>query len=96
MKTEVAAAAHRVASELFDRLSANVREARRLDLPRTGAELPVVLSAALLVAREEETDVIERLRAEGDVLRELGFELSFSGPWAAYRFMGGAEDHADD
>lgn len=96
MKTEVAAAAHRVASELFERLNTNVRDARRLELPRTGAELPVVLSAALLVAREEETDVIGRLRAEADALRGLGFELSFSGPWAAYRFMGGAEDHADD
>jgi len=88
LKTEVAGAAHRVATQLFERLQPQARAAVRLELPRTGAELPVVLSAALLVARPDEPRIIEVLEGEGDALRPLGFELSFSGPWAAYRFMG--------
>jgi hypothetical protein len=88
LKTEVAAAAHRVAAQFYERMQSRVRDAVRLELPRTGAELPVVLGAALLVARADEAGVVQALRAEGDELRPLGFELSFSGPWAPYRFMG--------
>lgn len=95
LKTEVAGAAHRVASQLFDRLQAQARAAVRLELPRTGAELPVVLSAALLVPRPDEAQIIAALDTERDELRPLGFELSFSGPWAAYRFMAAPPDAAD-
>jgi len=92
LKTEVAGAAQRVATQLFERLQPQVRAAVRLELPRTGAELPVVLSAALLVTRSDEARIIEVLEGECDALRPLGFELSFSGPWAAYRFMGARAD----
>lgn len=87
LKTEVAGAAHRIASQLFERLQAQARAGVRLQLPATGAELPVVLSAALLVPRSDESRIVDVLTAERDELRPLGFELSFSGPWAAYRFM---------
>ncbi len=94
LKTEVADAAQRVASQFLERMRTRVRDARRLELAGTAAEVPVVLSAALLVAREEESDVVELLRAEADALRALGFELSFSGPWAAYRFLADTEGRA--
>jgi hypothetical protein len=47
----------------------------------------VVLNAALLVTRAEETAL--RTRAD-DLYRRytaLGMIVSFSGPWAAYRFL---------
>jgi hypothetical protein len=90
VKREVTAAARRIAGELYDQLSAEARDAVRLPLPQGGAELPVVLNAALLIERPHEAALIATLEAHAARLRPLGIELRFSGPWAAYRFMGDA------
>jgi hypothetical protein len=92
VKREVARAARRIADEVFDEVRHHVHDAVRLSLPTTATELPVVLSAALLAPRGGEADLVERLQARAERLRPLGIELAFSGPWAAYRFMGGAHE----
>lgn len=94
-KREVVQAAHRIADDVFDELRACVRDAVRLALPGGAAELPVVLSAALLIDRADEASLVERLEARAQALHPLGVELSFSGPWAAYRFMGASGAGAD-
>ncbi len=92
VKSEVAHAAHRLAGGVFDELRGAARDAVRLKLPQTGATLPVVLSAALLVPREDEPRVLDWLRGRADALRALGMELEFSGPWAPYRFLGSGNE----
>lgn len=87
-KREIVQAARRIADDVFDELQPHVRDAVRLALPGAAAELPVVLSAALLIDRAGEAALVKRLEARADALRPLGMDLSFSGPWAAYRFMG--------
>lgn len=91
-KREVTAAARRLGDELYEELASVARDAIRLPLPRAGAELPVVLNAALLVERERESATIALLEQRAERLRPLGIELHFSGPWAAYRFMGATRD----
>ena len=91
-KREVTAAARRIGDELYEELSALARDAIRLPLPRAGAELPVVLNAAVLLERARESATIAMLEQRAERLRPLGVELHFSGPWAAYRFMGAARD----
>ncbi len=88
LKREVTHAAHRIADELLIEVRPHVLDTVRLSLPRAAAELPVVLSAAVLVDRSGEASLIELLGARAEALRPVGIELAFSGPWAAYRFMG--------
>ena len=51
-------------------------------------ELPVILAAALLVARDREDALREKLVSESDRLAARGVSISCAGPWAAYRFVG--------
>ena len=88
LKAEVRQAAHRRAVDVMNAVHAIVAGSRTLPLPRTNAELPVVLHAALLVRTENEKQLIDKLDAEARRLRAIGMDLSFSGPWAPYRFMG--------
>jgi hypothetical protein len=88
LKNEVRQAAHRRAVEVLTSTQGMTAEARTLPLPRTGENLPVVLHAALLVRNENESQLVKALEAEAHKLRAIGMELSFSGPWAPYRFMG--------
>jgi hypothetical protein len=91
VKRELAAAARRLADELLQALHAHAEDARVLPLA-AGDTGNVVLTAALLVSRDAEPV----MRADADRLaaaqQELGMIISFSGPWAPYRFM---EDNVD-
>ena len=51
-------------------------------------ELPVIMAAALLVAREDEDALRERLTRESERLAPRGVSIACAGPWAAYRFVG--------
>ena len=51
-------------------------------------ELPVILAAALLIARGTEGALRERLAEESDRLASRGVSIACAGPWAAYRFVG--------
>ena len=59
--------------------------------PPTNAEpgeLPVVLAAALLVSRDDENALREKLASESARLAPRGVSIACAGPWAAYRFVG--------
>jgi hypothetical protein len=87
LKQELGRAARTLAEELLDGLRPHALDVRTL--PRaTGDDAGnVVLNAALLVARDHE----QALRATARDLWErhdaLGMIVSFSGPWAPYRFV---------
>ncbi len=91
IQSEVRQAAHRKAVEVFDAVKASAAEARTLPQPRTETVLPVVLHAALLVRTEKEPTVVAELESQTAALKAIGMDLSFSGPWAPYRFTGGHE-----
>jgi hypothetical protein len=86
-KTEVARAARSLADELLDTLRTHAEDAQVLPLAEGDEAGTVVLNAALLVDRAEEP----ALRASAEDLSqrytELGMIVSFSGPWAPYRFL---------
>jgi hypothetical protein len=93
LRDEVGAAARRLADELFTRLRAEADEVRTLPLGAAEeAAGSVVLNAALLVSRAREDALKTVADAEVPRLRELGIIASFSGPWAAYRFVEEAVD----
>lgn len=95
-RTEGTRAVRTLADDLVESLEPLVEELERLPLPREARDHPLVLNAALLVAREQE----EALRATADAsAKELdarGVTVELTGPWAPYRFVGEAGDgHGD-
>jgi hypothetical protein len=88
VKTEIREAAHRRAADVLNAVSGMAVATRSLPIPRTQDALPVVMHAALLVQQEHEQQLARELETQGERLRPLGMELTFSGPWAPYRFMG--------
>lgn len=108
VRSEAGRAAARLADETLELAAAHVREAKRLPLASPTAALardmaegglPVVLSAALLVAEEAEADLVQGLRERAAEVEPLGMEIRFSGPWAPYRFVAtelGEESRATD
>jgi hypothetical protein len=88
LKSEVRQAAHRKAVDVLNAVKANAAQARTLPQPPTDDVLPVVLHAALLVRTEQEPSVVRALENHTAELKAIGMDLSFSGPWAPYRFMG--------
>jgi hypothetical protein len=88
MRDEVSAAGRRLADELLGRLRVHADDVRTL--PLAGADAAagtVVLNAALLVHRDREEQLRADAAGEVEELRRLGVVASFSGPWAAYRFL---------
>jgi hypothetical protein len=86
-KKEVGRIAREQAQQIVDAVRPLSTEVRSLPIPQSAEELPVVLHAALLVHRDQEAKVIrqiEQARKESD---PAGFSISFSGPWAPYRFV---------
>ena len=86
LKTEVRQAAHRRAVDVLNAVSGFTAQTRSLPIPRAQDTLPVVLHAALLVQNERETQLTAELETQARQLRTIGMDLSFSGPWAPYRF----------
>jgi hypothetical protein len=91
LKTEIRQAAHRKAVDVLNGLIGAAVQTRSLPLPRDAESLPVVLYAALLVRKDQQQIVVERLENSARELRAIGMDLTFSGPWAPYRFMGSHE-----
>ena len=96
MKDEARRAAQTLADEAYDTLRAHVVAARTLPIPRSAGSLPVVLHAAFLVHRREESALMQAFEQQGRRLERVGVELRFSGPWAPYRFTGSDEQSADE
>jgi predicted Rdx family selenoprotein len=87
LKQEVSRAARVLADELLEALTAHAEDVRVLPSTEGDDAGTVVLNAALLVARDAEGG----LRAAAAQLYQkytaLGMIVSFSGPWAPYRFV---------
>lgn len=89
VKIEVRRAARRLADELFHALATHALATRVLPLTSDVEAGTVVLTAALLVERGSE-DALQRDAAERIArLDPLGLAVTFSGPWAPYRFLAG-------
>ncbi|HSH45365.1 MAG TPA: GvpL/GvpF family gas vesicle protein [Longimicrobiales bacterium] len=89
-RTESRTAARRSASDLLESLREKVEDVSLLPLPEQGT--PVVLNAALLVSREREQEVRADVSQREARLADLGFTVSFTGPWAPYRFVEADDD----
>lgn len=87
---EVRAAARRLAGELLDEVEESTEE--RVLLPLPEQDTPVVLNAALLVPRSAEASVRATMSEREERLGPLGVTVEFSGPWAPYRFVRGADE----
>lgn len=91
LKNEVASAANRLADGLLDALGEHADRVRTLPLAEADEAGTVVLNAALLVPRDAEPELRGLAEKLHDEHARLGMIISFSGPWAPYRFL---EDHA--
>lgn len=87
VEAETARTARRLAGELLDSVAADADRNVLLPLGPAEGALPVVLNAALLVRLEAEARLGDRIRWRARALEELGVHVSFSGPWAPYRFL---------
>lgn len=82
----VGAVASRVATELERDLSGLALETRRLTIP-DGVGGRTLLNAALLAPHERSGDLRHELEVRSEEMRDRGYEIEFSGPWAPYRFI---------
>lgn len=95
LKTETRRAAQSLADSAYETLRSSSVADRTLPIPRGGGALPVILHAALLVNRDAQPALMQAFEREGRRLQEVGVELTYSGPWAPYRFTGSDERAAD-
>jgi Gas vesicle synthesis protein GvpL/GvpF len=85
---ELAGQARATVAQLYDRLGARSRLARRRpasDLPAEGG--PLLLDAAFLVPRPRVTSFRSLVTREARRLGRLGYHVTLSGPWAPYTFV---------
>lgn len=87
LKNEISRAARRLADELLEELTAHAEDVRVLPNADGDNAGTVVLNAALLVSRDAEAALRSRAEAVYQRFTALGMIVSFSGPWAPYRFL---------
>lgn len=92
VKQEVSRAGRSLARELLDALREHAADVRELPLTDSDENGTVVLNAALLVERSAEQALRARAADRYSHYTGLGLIISFSGPWAPYRFV---EVHGD-
>jgi len=85
---ELSTSARQTVADLFDRLSARARDARR----RTASELPMeggplLLDAAFLVPRARAAAFQTLTAREAKALERQGYGLTVTGPWPPYTFV---------
>ena len=85
---ELAAHARETVAELYDRLAARSRLAKRRlasELPAQGG--PLLLDAAFLVPRARSASFQALAARESRALARHGYGLTVSGPWPPYSFV---------
>lgn len=87
LSKEVGRAARALADELLAALAQHAIETRVLPLTDSDDAGTVVLNAALLVTRAAEADLRSHAAGLYQHYTGLGMIVSFSGPWAPYRFV---------
>jgi hypothetical protein len=85
---KLATSAREAVAALYDRLSAQARDARR----RTASELPIedgplLLEAAFLVPRGRAAAFQTLTAREAKALGRQGYRLTVTGPWPPYTFV---------
>jgi len=88
LKGAAGAAARREAQALLDTVGGVAEAIKVLPIPEGGAEVPVVLHAAALVAVGAEDQLMSTIQAARGRLGPRGIRVDASGPWAPYRFVG--------
>lgn len=91
-RTEGTRAVRALADGLVEGLEPLVEELARLPLPREARDHPLILNAALLVAREQEEALRATAEASAKELDARGVTVELTGPWAPYRFVEEAGD----
>jgi hypothetical protein len=86
-RREVTRAARRMADQLLDALRPHAEAVQALPLPEGADRGTVVLAAALLVSRAGEAALRAEAEPRIEQLSSLGMTISFTGPWAPYRFI---------
>ena len=86
-KKEVSRIARDQAQQIVDSLRPFSTELRTLPIPQSAEDLPVIVHAALLVHRDREAAVVRLIEKARKEIDAVGFSISFSGPWAPYRFV---------
>lgn len=87
MKQEVSRAGRSLSRDLLDALREHATDVRELPLTESDENGTVVLNAALLVERSAEQALRARAADLYSRYTALGLIISFSGPWAPYRFV---------
>jgi hypothetical protein len=88
-----AAAAAR-ADEAFERLRRRAKDARRRDRATEPGSNPPILDAAFLVPSGKVTSFKAEARRQASAVAAAGAEMTLTGPWPAYNFVGAVEDRA--
>lgn len=89
---EASAAARRLAREAFEQVSGGAKRSRLIPIVKEAGEPPVILNAAFLVQRDRNEAFQAGLETAAERLRDHGLAVTFSGPWAPYRFIEDSED----
>lgn len=92
LKQELGRAARGLADELLEALATHAVDTRVLPLTDSDDAGTVVLNAALLVTREAEAGLRSHAAELYQHYTGLGMIVSFSGPWAPYRFVNVYDD----
>jgi hypothetical protein len=74
---------------LYERVAKTARQAQRRPVPAQELAGRVLLDAVFLVPKSSVTKIKAAVSSSADKLVELGFDLTLSGPWPAYSFIGG-------
>ncbi len=82
-----ASAAASVARALLTDLADMAEETTELSIPSTDRDLPVVLNAALLIPLDRQEAVQGAAREAVASWSPRGVHVTFTGPWAPYRFV---------
>jgi Gas vesicle synthesis protein GvpL/GvpF len=74
--------------ELYERLAKTVKSAHRRAAPNRELAARVLLDAVFLVPRASVEKVKKTVAASAEKLATEGFDVTLSGPWPAYSFIG--------
>ncbi len=89
-RTETAQAVRKLGADVLDAARGVAVELKLLAPPKASVAA-VAVNAALLIEAEREAEAKRVVEERAAALAEYGVEVSFSGPWAPYRFLGGDE-----
>jgi hypothetical protein len=82
------------AEETFTRLSRHARDAQRRPRREEPGSNPPILEAAFLVANPARVRFKAEAKRQAALCASAGADLTLTGPWPAYNFIGAARESA--